>query len=308
MTPGSLPLWDGAPESFFMSPEWEEGEARAELAHYLTRKDNPLIWRSMANRLWQWCFGKPLAGTPNDFGRMGSLPTNPELLDFLAARLRDDPGQSIKSIVRFLLSSQAYRRSSRHDEANAWIDGNNQYWWRADRRRLTAEEFRDSLLEVSGALKLEERGGPSFYDFVIEKPRHSPHYEYHLHDPNDPASHRRSVYRFVVRSQPQPMLMTLDCADPSISVPVRDESTSALQALTQWNHRLVEAMSLRFSERLSIEGLVDPDAVIERACLLVFGRLPNLRERELLGSHLKKYGTASLARVLFNTNDFTYID
>lgn len=308
MTPGSLPLWEGAPESFSLSPEWEEGEARAELAHYLTRKDNPLIWRSMANRLWQWCFGKPLAGTPNDFGRMGSLPTNPEILDFLAARLSDDPGQSIKSMVRFLLSSQAYRRSSRHNEANASIDGDNQYWWRADRRRLTAEEFRDSLLEVSGALKLEERGGPSFYDFVIEKPRHSPHYEYHLHDPNDPASHRRSVYRFVVRSQPQPMLTTLDCADPSISVPLRDESTSALQALTQWNHPLVEAMSLRLSERLSIEGLVDPDAVIDRACLLALGRLPHLRERELLESHLKQYGTASMARVLFNMNDFTYID
>lgn len=308
MTPGSLPLWEGAPESFSMSPEWEEGEARAELAHYLTRKDNPLIWRSMANRLWQWGFGKPLAGTPNDFGRMGSLPTNSELLDFLAARLRDDPDQSIKSIVRFLLSSQAYRRSSRRDEANASIDGDNQYWWRADRRRLTAEEFRDSLLEVSGALKLEERGGPSFYDFVIEKPRHSPHYEYHLHDPNDPSSHRRSVYRFVVRSQPQPMLTTLDCADPSISVPLRDESTSALQALTQWNHQLVEAMSLRLSERLSVEGLVGPDAVIERACLLAIGRLPTLQERELLGAHLKQYGTASLARVIFNMNDFTYID
>ncbi|MCZ6673410.1 MAG: DUF1549 domain-containing protein [Verrucomicrobia bacterium] len=308
MTPGALPLWDGVSETFFDTDEWKEGEARAELARYLTRMDNPLIWRSIANRLWQWTFGKPLAGSPNDFGRMGMLPTHPELLEYLAARMRDDPKQSIKSMVRFLVTSQTYRRSSEYDASNATIDGSNQYWWRADRRRLTAEEFRDSLLAVSGALKLEERGGPSFYDFVIEKPQHSPHYEYYLHDPDDPQSHRRSVYRFVVRSQPQPMLTTLDCADPSISVPVRDESTSALQALTQWNHVLVEAMSRRLSQRLSDEGLETPDALVERASLLALGRPPNPMERDLLGSHFQEYGSASMARVLFNLNDFTYLD
>ena len=305
MRPGTLPLWDGVMETFFETDNWQEGEARAELARYLTRRDNPFIWRSIANRLWQWTFGKPLAGTPNDFGRMGMLPTHPELLEYLAAQLRDDPQQSIKRMVRLLVTSQSYRRSSRHDAANAKIDSGNQYWWRADRRRLTAEEFRDSLLAVSGALNLDERGGPSFYDFVIEKPRHSPHYQYHLHDPDDPKSHRRTVYRFVVRSQPQPMLTTLDCADPSISVPVRDESTSALQALTQWNHVLVEAMARRLGQRLSEEA---PDDPVDRAVLLALGRPPNTRERELLGSHYQKFGSASMARVLFNLNDFIYLD
>ena len=305
MSPGALPLWDGVTETFFETGNWKEGEARAELARYLTRRDNPLIWRSIANRLWQWTFGKPLAGTPNDFGRMGMLPTNPELLEYLAAQVRDDPQQSIKRMVRLLVTSQTYRRSSRHDEANARIDSGNQYWWRADRRRLTAEEFRDSLLAVSGALNPDERGGPSFYDFVIQKPRHSPHYEYHLHDPDDPKSHRRTIYRFVVRSQPQPMLTTLDCADPSISVPIRDESTSPLQALTQWNHVLVEAMARRLGQRLSEEA---PEDLVDRAFLLALGRPPNARERELLGSHSRKYGSASMARVLFNLNDFIYLD
>jgi hypothetical protein len=160
-------------------------------------------------------------------------------------------------------------------------------------------------LAVSGALKLEDRGGPSFYDFVIEKPQHSPHYEYHLHDPEDPKSHRRSIYRFVVRSQPQPMLTTLDCADPSISVAVRDESTSALQALTQWNHVLVEAMSRRFSQRLTEEAPVD---IVERASHLALGRPPAPLERELLESHMQKFGVASMARVIFNLNDFIYLD
>ena len=101
------------------------------------------------------------------------------------------------------------------------------------------------------------------------------------------------------------MLTTLDCADPSISVPVRDESTSALQALTQWNHVLVEAMSCRLSQRLSEEA---PDDLVERACLLALGRRPNAQERELLGSHSREFGSASMARVLFNLNDFFYLD
>lgn len=307
MPPGAPPLWPGAQEIFDVDGQYE-GEARAALAGYLTDEDNPLFWRSIVNRVWQWTFGKPLAGTPNDFGRMGQPPTHPALLDHLAARLRDDPNQSIKSLVRFLVTSRTYRLSSDHNEANAKIDSGNQFYWRADRRRLTAEEFRDSLLAVSGTLRLEDRGGKSFFDFVLEKPQHSPHYEYHLHDPNDPESHRRTIYRFVVRSQPQPMLTTLDCADPSISVAVRDESTSALQALTQWNNRFVEAMSKRFGQRLENEGFESEAEMVERASRLALGRAPNGLESQLLREHLQRFGPASMARVLFNLNDFTYLD
>ena len=269
----------------------------------MTRKDNPLLWRSIVNRLWQWTFGAPLAGTPNDFGRMGLAPTHPELLDFLAAKLRDDPGHSLKSVIRLLVTSRAYRQSTAQDEGNARIDAGNQYLWRANRRRLTAEEFRDALLAAGGVLKLEARGGPSFQDFVIEKPQHSPHYEYHLHDPNDPKSFRRTIYRFVVRSQPQPLLTTLDCADPSMSVPQRDESTTALQALTQWNHPLVEAMSVRLGKRLAKEG----DS-IGKGFALAIGRAPTIAERTELQTYLTAHGPAALARVIFNLNAFTYLD
>ncbi len=307
MLPGAPPLWPGTQEIFDVGDR-NEGEARAALADYLTGRENPLFWRSIANRVWQWTFGKPLVGSPNDFGRMGRQPTHPDLLDYLAARLRDDPNQSLKSLARFLVTSQTYRLSSDHDETNAQIDSGNQFYWRADRRRLTAEEFRDSLLAISGALRLEDRGGKSFYDFVLEKPQHSPHYEYHLHDPNDPDSHRRTIYRFVVRSQPQPMLTTLDCSDPSISVAVRDESTSALQALTQWNHRFVEAMAKRFGQRLENEELASKAEVIERAIRLSLGRSPSSLEDQLLGEHLERFGLASMGRVLFNLNDFIYLD
>ena len=286
--------------------QWDEAQARAELARYVTHDDNPLVWRSIVNRLWLWTFGSPLVSSPNDFGRGGMQPTHPELLDYLAARLRDDPRQSLKSMIRLLVTSKAYRRSSRIDPEMARRDADNAYLWRANRRRLTAEEFRDSLLAASGVLD-RTAGGPSFQDFVIEKPQHSPHYEYQLHDPADPQSHRRSVYRFVVRSQPQPLLTTLDCADPSISTPRRDESTTALQALAAWNHRLVEFASRKLGPRLE-EQSNSTDEQIEWACRLVLGRAASPTEQKVLKQHLSEHGPASLARVLFNMNAFVYLD
>jgi hypothetical protein len=303
MRPGLVPLWPGAREEFALPDGAAESGGRAALAQAITARDNPLFWRSIVNRLWQWTMGQPLVGTPNDFGRMGMMPKHPELLDFLAATLRDDPKHSLKNIVRLIVSSAAYRRGSAHDEANARIDAGNEFLWRAQRRRLTAEEYRDSVLVAAGVLKLDDQGGPSFQDFVIEKPQHSPHYQYHLHDPLDPKGHRRSVYRFIVRSQPQPFLTSLDCADPSQSVPQRDESTTALQALTQWNNRLVEAMSEKVAERFQSE----PDPV-KVAFQQVLARPPTEPEQMVLTEHLKQHGPAAVARVLFNLNAFVYVD
>ena len=307
MRPGMPALWPGAAMEYPLPTADPERAARAALARAIASRDDPLLWRTMANRLWQWTFGRPLAGTPNDFGHMGLQPTHPELLDWLAAELRDDPRHSLKSIIRLLVTSEAYRRSSAHDVAAVALDADNAFLWRANRRRLTAEEYRDSVLAVSGALRVEERGGPSFQDFVIEKPQNSPHYEYQLHDPADAASHRRSIYRLVVRSQPQPFLTALDCADPSLSVPARDESTTALQALVQWNNRLVEVMSRRLAERLDREAQSPADKV-HLACQLALGRAPQAAERAALLDHLQTHGAASLARVIFNLNAFVYVD
>lgn len=306
MLPGSPALWANAPSEFFESDDWNEGAARAKLASYLARQDNPLVWRSIANRLWGWTFGIPIVSTPNDFGRSGTPPTHPELLEFLAARLRDDPNHSLKSIIRLLVTSDVYRRSSQTDPSAVKQDAGNALLWRSNRRRLTAEEFRDSLFFVSGVLR-RDIGGPSFRDFVIEKPQHSPHYEYHMHQFDDARTHRRSIYRFVVRSQPHPLLTTLDCADPSISTPRRDESTTALQALASWNNRLVEYSSRKLGDRLEWDATT-PKAQVELACRLALGRVPTELERPILVQHVKDYGTASLARVIFNMNAFVYID
>ena len=319
MRPGMPPLWPGAQAEFSIAgwstdtvategdaegpPIDPESLARGALAEAITSRDNPLLWRSIANRVWQWTFGTPLVGTPNDFGRMGMLPTHPELLDYLAAQLRDSPTRSLKPLIRLLVTSDAYRRASSHHEANATIDAGNSLRWRGTRRRLTAEEYRDTVLMVAGRLRLDARGGASFRDFVIEKPEHSPHFEYHLHNPEDPEAMRRSIYRFVVRSQPQPFLTALDCADPSQSVPARDESTTSLQALAQWNNRLVEAMSRAVAERVSTTE--DPIDVVCRAAV---SRSPSPDERAVLETTLRESGPASLARVVFNWSALVYLD
>jgi hypothetical protein len=101
-----------------------------------------------------------------------------------------------------------------------WKKACNRYLWRQNRRKLEAEAVRNAILSVSGKLDMT-MGGPSYQDFAIENAENSPHYEYHLHDPEDPKSHRRAIYRFVVRSQPQPFMAALDCADPNLAVEKR---------------------------------------------------------------------------------------
>ena len=300
MKPGVPALWNSTKPFFAINENWQEEDARKGLAEYLTSRENPLVWRSIANRLWQWTFGSPLVGSPNDFGRMGMKPTHPELLDFLAAKIRDDKDHSLKSIISLLLNSKAYRRTSQNFIDKQEIDAGNKLLWKFNRRRLSAEEFRDSLLFLGGRLK-EDKGGPAFKDFVVQKPQHSPHYQYHLHNYNDTKAHRRTVYRFVVRSQPQPMLTTLDCADPSLSVPKRDESTTALQALAQWNNKLTEAMAVYFADK-------HKSASIEEVFTTVLGREPKPRERDILHKELNQNGLASVARILFNMSAFTYVD
>ena len=162
------------------------------------------------------------------------------------------------------------------------------------------------VLQVAGKLDLT-MGGPSFQDFVIEHPEHSPHYEYHLYDPEDPRSHRRSVYRFLVRSQPQPFMTTLDCADPSMRVDKRNESLSPLQALALLNNGFVLTMSGHFAKRLESESK-DGAGRIERMFSLAFGRAPSDPERGALEQYIAQHGLANACRLIFNLNEFSFVD
>jgi len=296
---------EGLQSRFAVVPEAGEGARRAALADWITHENHPLTWRSIVNRVWHYHFGRGLVETPNDFGRNGAQPTHPELLDWLAVRFRDGGG-SIKDLQRLIVTSRTYRQVSQDNPENATTDADNRFLWRMNRRRLDAESVRDSVLMVSGTLNLDLYG-PSFRDFVIEKPEHSPHYEYHLFDPNDPRSHRRSVYRFIVRSQPQPFMTTLDCADPSMQVDRRNESLSPLQALALLNNDLMLAMSEHFSQRLTREHAALQDQ-IDAAVLLATGHPATDEQRTLLSAYAQEHGLRNACRVLFNLNEFLFVE
>ncbi|QDV22989.1 DUF1553 domain-containing protein [Aureliella helgolandensis] len=325
-TPRVLKLNSGedTPSNLELDSVEEEAQRRVALAQWLTRPDHPLVWRSIVNRVWQYHFGEGLVATPNDFGRMGARPTHPKLLDWLAADFRDH-GQSFKRLHRLLVTSSVYRQSSQGDVTQEAIDGGNQYWWRMNRRRLAAEEVRDSILSVSGALNLE-MGGPGFYLFELEKPEHSPHFEYHKFDPATSASHRRSIYRFVVRSQPDPWMTTLDCADSSQSTPRRTETLTSLQALSLLNNPFNLHMAEQFAERVGGRTAGDSSAStqpsdsqfaepaeqlqgqVEQAFRLVTQRQPSESELSEMTHYAAEHGLANLCRMLFNLHEFVFLD
>lgn len=319
--PGAVPLIPSVPAEFKLATG-DEGQRRAALAHWVTHGDNPLTWRSIVNRVWLYHFGRGIVDTPNDFGHGGQLPTHPELLDWLAVEFRDG-GQSLKTLHRMICTSAAYRQASHAESGmrNAefgkrdqeWeindprsIDADNRLLWRMNRRRLTAEEIRDAALALAGKLDLT-MGGPGFMDFVVEHPEHSPHYEYQLYDPNDTKTHRRAVYRFIVRSQPQPFMDTLDCADPSTSVPKREETLTSLQALAMLNNRFMIAMAQHFAARLTREQPALPDQLTQ-GFRLTTGRAPSAAELEGLRRYAEEYGLSAACRVLLNMNEFVFVD
>jgi mono/diheme cytochrome c family protein len=313
--PGTLSLFPDLPGRFRLPADHAEDQRRAALARYLSDPKNSLTWRSIVNRVWRYHFGRGLVESINDFGRMGQLPTHPELLDWLAADFRDG-GQSLKALHRLLVTSATYRQTSSPlapsgrgvggEGEGAKIDSENAYYWRMNRRKLEAESLRDSTLAVAGRLD-RKMSGPGFQDFVIEKPEHSPHYEYEKYNADDPRSHRRAVYRFLVRSQQEPFMAVLDCADPSMRVDRRNESLSALQALALLNNDFMVAMSKHFAERLQRSG-GDLATQVERGVYEALGRPATTEEEEALTAYARKYGLANVCRLLFNLNEFVFVD
>jgi len=283
-----------------------ESARRVALAKWITDKNNALTWRSMVNRVWQHHFGRGLVDTPNDFGRMGGQPSHPELLDWLAVVFRDDMGGSLKKLHKLMVMSETYRQQSVSSAESVKADASNTLFSHQNRRKLDAESVRDSILAVSGKLDLV-MGGPSFQDFVIDKPQHSPHYEYHLHDPEDPKSHRRSIYRFIIRSQQQPFMTVMDCADPSMRVDKRNESLSPLQALAMMNNGLTVAMARHFAQRVS-QDASGIDAQVQRAFALALSRSPSADELTPLVAYAKSQGLENACRVILNLNEFSFVD
>lgn len=304
--PGTLSLLKELPGRLELSADANEGQRRAALAKWITHHDNPLTWRSIVNRVWLYHFGQGLVETPNDFGKMGQLPSHPELLDWLANDFRQHG--SFKKLHKMIVMSSGYRQASQPggDTTRAQnIDGANRLLWKMNRRRLEAEAIRDSILFTAGKLDLT-MGGPSYQDYVVEKPEHSPHYRYELKDPTDPKLYRRSIYRSIVRSQQNPWMATMDCADPSILVDKRNQTTSPLQALALLNDPLLVLMSKHFSDRLKpLSGTAER---VKAAMRWTLQREPSPDELRALSAYVDKQGLEQLGRLLWNLNEFNFVD
>ena len=198
-----------------------------------------MTWRSIVNRVWHWHFGRGLVSTPSDFGRMGALPSHPELLDWLARAVSRDRwlAQVVASSDRHELRPTG--RACGTTLAFAAIDGENQWLWRQNRRRLDAESVHDAILAVAGQLDRTMRG-PSVQQFALRPGVHvTPVVDYSQFDWNSPGSRRRSVYRFLFRTLPDPFFDAFDSADASQLTAVRNESTTPLQALELLNNPFV---------------------------------------------------------------------
>ena len=303
--PGALACVAGLPAKFSLENANDEGARRAALARWISDPKNSLTWRSIVNRAWHYHFGRGIVDTPNDFGRMGSPPTHPELLDWLAAWFLERGG-SLKSLDRLIVTSAAYRQSSQPIAQFAEIDGGNQYLWRMNRMRLDAEQLRDATLAISGKLD-RTMGGPSVKQFIdspgVQITRNA---DYQNFDVDSPASFRRSVYRFLFRTMPDPFMESMDCADASQLTPTRNTSVTALQALAMLNNRFVVRQSEHFAARVAALGDTLPKQ-IAAAYELALGRPPTEKESAALTLYAEKHGLANVCRLILNSNEFMFV-
>ncbi|MFN9891626.1 MAG: DUF1549 domain-containing protein, partial [Acidobacteriota bacterium] len=278
------------------------GKPRQRLAEWITDPANPLPARVMVNRIWGYHFGRGIVGTPNDFGKMGLKPTHPELLDWLANEYVKG-GWLMKPLHRMLTTSATYRQGS-SSVAGAGKDPENKLLWKMNRRRLAAEEIRDSMLAVSGRLN-PKAGGPSVLvqiDEELIRDLKRPQYWVTTRDRRE--HDRRTIYLIYKRNLILPFNQVFDSPDTLLSCARRDQSTHAPQALELLNGTLSNDLAVAFAKRLTGDR-------VEQAFRLATGRGPNPRERQLSKQYLDDPDPAAVtefALSLFNSNAFLYVD
>jgi hypothetical protein len=274
----------------------------------------------MVNRIWQHHFSRGLVKTPNDFGVRGERPTHPELLDWLASRFIAS-GWSMKAMHRLIMLSHAYQMSSDDNPDCAAKDLANDFFWRFNRRRLSAEEIRDSVLAVSGALDPEPGGA---HPFPREgKWRFTQHKPFIANDANY-ESNKRALYQLQQRIRKNPFLEIFDGADPNAPTAIRPVSTTPIQALWMMNNPFAHEQALKFADRI-YTAAPDQSARVSFAYQLAFGREPAAEELQAAQHHIdqvidglretpvppderSRTALASFARVLFSSNEFVFVE
>lgn len=288
---------------------------RLELANWLAQPKHPLVNRVMVNRVWRWHFGTGIVSSVDNFGTLGEQPTHPELLDYLALELTENGG-SLKELHRQIMLSASYQMSTTYSEQGNTTDPENKLLWRFNRRRLTGEEVRDSVLALGPGLDTS-MGGTLL---KVKNRAYVTGSNTNITDEFD--NHRRSVYLPVVRSSVYEVLQALDFPDPAVSNGDRNTTTVAPQALFMMNSSLVDTSTLALATSLIA---MNPSGRIDRAYSVIMGRVPN--EREILGAqaYTQQVNVAassagvpiddaelvawqSFCRVLLSSNEFFYVE
>lgn len=290
--PGLPKLWAGNNTQLQITPTATSTGRRTALANWLVSEENPLTTRVYVNRVWAQLFAKGIAGIVEDFGRAGEKPTHPELLDYLAADFVKN-GWSPKKLQREIVLSAVYRQASEERSDVVAVDPANKLLAVYPRKRLEAEELRDSLLYASGELD-ETIGGPAVFPKVpsslvagnvLNNGQGGALWE----DAKDPNDHkRRSIYTFVRRSLPYPLTASFDPADPSKPHHKRDVSTTALQALTLFNSDVVFGWSQALAGRVISEAGANENAQLDTLYEILFSRKPTREEKSALKGFLKE--------------------
>jgi hypothetical protein len=273
-------------------PEAASGR-RLAFAKWIASRENTLTARAIVNRVWQQHFGLGLVATPNNFGKMGSRPTHPELLDWLA-RWFIDQGWSLKKLHELILTSEAYQQASERLDIDKLrdIDAKNELLAYYPPRRLSAEEIRDAMLAASGELNLE-MGGPGVFPElnweVALQPRHimgsvAPAY---IPSRTPRERNRRTIYAFRIRTLADPLLEVLNRPGSEVSCERRDETTVTPQVFATFNSEFAASRALTMAARLTKEHDSMP-ARIAAAFRLVYGREPTNSETERCLAHLTK--------------------
>ncbi len=266
---------------------------RLELANAIASKDNPLTARVIVNRVWAQHFGRGLVTTPSNFGALGDRPSHPELLDWLAAEFVEH-GWSLKWLHRQIVLSDAYRRSSEGIKAND-KDADNVYLWRANRRRLEVEPWRDALLAVSGRLD-SSMGGPTT-------------------NLRDAANVRRTVYAKISRHELDGLLRLFDFPDANVTADKRTLTTVPQQQLFVLNSEFMVTQAKAFASRVKLAGTDDAVRITE-AYRLAYGRSPTAAEAKIGQAFLaaptdpkdKLTKWEQYAQALLAANEFLYVD
>jgi Protein of unknown function (DUF1553)/Protein of unknown function (DUF1549)/Planctomycete cytochrome C len=240
---------------------------RLQLAMWMTKKENPLTARVMANRVWQHLFGRGIVSTVDNFGALGEQPTNQPLLDYLAIRFMDG-GWSVKKLIREVMLSRAYQLSSEHDGASYAADPENTLVWRMNRRRLEAESIRDSVLYVAGNLDLKRPEGSLTQTIVGGEIGRQAKTTGLLQEVT-----YRSAYLPVVRGLVPEFLNLFDVADPELVTGQRDVTTVAPQALYMMNNPVVLQQAEAIAQRLLQDSRLADDATrVDSLFRLLLGR------------------------------------